>query len=292
MPRPPSSSIFPLIVLVALSSVLLPACGDSSDPSPSAPAYGDAGAGGSAAGAGGSDAGAGGSDAGAAGESGAGGTTAISGSGEVREFLPGQGLPRPPVEGVTVCPHLPTPGNCATTDAGGAFTLTGLPASSNIGILLEKDGYMRTLRLAATPAKDFTGAGLLLDSAAIIQAYVEASGGSWPLTDKGAIVIAAVQPQGSNMVPAAGATFVLSGTTGLGPVYASAGETADPTLTSTTSSGFAKFVDVTPGMATVTVTLPGKTCVGPMDAWKGTSPGTLTFPVEAGTMIQTGAICR
>lgn len=157
---------------------------------------------------------------------------------------------------------------------------------------MEKQGYQRTLALTRTGPTDASGAVLTIDSDATIEAYVVASGGTWPMTDKGAIVVSALHRNGDAVAAASGATFALSPMTGLGPVYASTGEIADPSLTATTTAGFAKFVDVQPGNVEVTITLPGKTCVEATDPWKGTSTGTLAFPVRAATMTQVAGLCE
>jgi hypothetical protein len=266
-----------LRVTVALSCVFFPACDGSGDASSSTTGAGTGGAAVSSGTSGTSvteTVGATGTGGGAAG---------IQGSGTIHEYVPGANMPGPALAGVSICVHLPAQGACATTGNDGSFTMK-LPASTDIGFLVQKAGYMRTLTLTRTPGTDFSGATLLLDSDATVQAYVEASGGTWPMTDKGAIVI--------GIDSGAGGTFALSGgTSGIGPVYASDAGTADPALTATTTAAYAKFVDVMPGTADITVSFPGKTCVGSMHPWSS-MPGTMSVPVEAATLTQTGAMCQ
>ena len=109
-----------------------------------------------ASGAGGSSPADGGGTGGNAGSA-AGDASGVSITGRANEFDDSNGnldLPMAPVSGVEVCVREHAEIACATSDAEGAWSLSGAPPSSELALTFQKDGYISVLRPVLTGLSD------------------------------------------------------------------------------------------------------------------------------------------
>jgi len=267
-------------------SLFTAACGsdDSSDGS-----GGSAGTGGASGGAGGS-AGATGGSAGATGGSagaGASGGQTVSYVGTLTGLLPPEPPGKPdyqplgPLVGAKVCLHGDAT-KCATTDSAGKVTVPGIPALSNIGIVVTHADYGRTLLQYTTDGWDEVHAPGLLASAGVGQWESDAGCGSPGAAGTGLLYIG---------LPAGAAASVTPATK---VVYFGSDGVLDPKLTavaaSNTKFGGAVLCDLAPGKYTVDVTGTSGLC-SMIEGWP--SPGhSLEALVEADTVTYTNWQCN
>jgi hypothetical protein len=176
--------------------------------------------------------------------------------------------PSPGLAGVKVCVDGHAEVSCVTTDAQGDFSLGFLPDGSEIVLVLEKDGYVPTLKPITTGYTDTTVAQpITMYRAADLPTNL-----GFAVDAKGAgsidfLVI--VRPQDDAVLagPLPGAVAALSPAAGESAVYFGTPGVLDPTLKATLSSGgnFAlgtassgRFFNVPPGDYTLTFTPPPK----------------------------------
>lgn len=251
------------------------------------------GTGGSSA-SGGAGGGTGGGAAGSAGAGGSGGGLPEGGppvtvSGVVREFQPVSDGGAPVlVDGAQVCIKDST--LCATTDAAGVYSITGVPSGIESALLVTKTNYVNTAVVGVVDSSDMQ-IDVLFPTIGIAQIFSLAAGFTWPLGEKGALLVQAFQTvateAGSLLDPVDGATFTITPSTGVvGPVYVSAQNFPDQNATSTSTQGWGGFGDAAVGEYTIKVAKPGRTCVRGALGWPGASADEARVPAIAGHIVQ------
>jgi hypothetical protein len=195
--------------------------------------------------------------------------TGVTWHGSVYEGLLGPDGGSAPLAAARVCivdhPEIA----CATTDTDGTYTMTvpAVDASARWAVNFTAPGHV-----GSTIALDGswpTGVGLLPDDWA--RSTATQAGFQYP--SQGTAFIRLRVGNGPGL---AGATATLSPPSGVGPVYGDESGNPAPALTSTSSSGIVLFGNVTPGLFTISVTLPGRTCdccdQGRLTGWEWTGP--------------------
>jgi hypothetical protein len=212
----------------------------------------------------------------------------------------------PGIEGAKVCVEAQPAISCAMTDAQGNFTLNDLPASAEIVLTIEKDGFIPSLKpietagppnLATQDIATVVPQPIVMFQAADLPTNL---GFDIDTKDSGIIDFFVLVFQGanqSNPSPLAGVKVALSPTTQTGAVYFSEPGVFDPALQATASFGgtvglgnltSGHFFNVPPGDYKVTFTGPaGYTCAtltSPVPAWGFPVPGqsAVRVPVRAG----------
>ncbi len=193
--------------------------------------------------------------------------------------------------GVSVCVYQNSAIPCVTTDDGGIFTISGLPAGSDIALTFKKDGYVPVLTAVFTPNTDIdglssAGSPLVMGSStvpSITPVPVD-------IKNKGLVIVAAVIPGSSGKPTDAtgdvGAKISLSPMTGNGPYYLDRGNSAIvPSATSMVYEG-AVYFNLDPGDYVVTIDDPNHTCspLSPLVGLYGypAPPTSVKFPILAG----------
>lgn len=237
----------------------------------------------------GATAGAGGTGGGTAGGGGAGPTVTITAS--IAEWV-SPSMTGDKIADATVCLWATPPTNCTTTDTAGAFALSGVPALSDVGIVITKAGHVRTNIFLHSPSTNLIGGTVGIITDAIGQKKCATGGGTWPLQGTGIVEIGSFVPSGNMVLPAAMVTVTLGPKSGVGPVYLGADGYPDTTLSSTSAEGGVFFLNVTPGNVVLSMTMAGKKCVIPTDGWAGPSPGSVSLPAEADTLTYMSILCQ
>jgi hypothetical protein len=187
------------------------------------------------------------------------------------------------------------PKACTTTAADGSWTLQAPEpaATTNLAQFATVEGYLGEVYLAqiTVNANGVFGAFLsgfdLHDDASAKTLLATNAGFKYPDLNNGFLQLRVL---GDNVGTVSGATATISSPSAAGPVYIGADGTPDPTLTATVTDGFILFGNVPPGMVTITVTAPGRTCTvaphGQLVAgnWPPSSGGTGTALIVAGAM--------
>jgi hypothetical protein len=193
--------------------------------------------------------------------------------------------------GVSVCVYQNTAIPCVTTDANGMFTISGLPAVSDIALTFRRDGYVPVLTAIATPNTDIdglSGAGSpLLMASSTVPSMTPVS---IDIANKGSVTVVAVIP-GSSGRPTdstgdVGAKISLSPMTGNGPYFLDQTNTAIvPSATSMVYEG-AVYFNLDPGDYAITIDDPDHRCspLSPLVGLYGypAPPTSVKFPIVAG----------
>jgi hypothetical protein len=214
------------------------------------------------------------------------------GSGE-----PDASAARAPLAGVSVCVNGMAAIPCATTDATGIFTLTGLVPSTNIVLTATKTGYRSVAApvTTGTMAMDATTTPFAMSSTTDPDPPF---GGAIDWTNKGqvlffAIGMGAIVPD-SGPVGDPGAMVSLSPASGTGPVFLTDGNTFDASAPSLIDAAGA-FFNVAAGTYALTLSDPTGDCEpisSPFAAWGYPATGhKVTFPVLAGYETTVGMYC-
>jgi hypothetical protein len=169
-----------------------------------------------------------------------------------------------PVDAVKVCvkdePAIP----CATSDATGYFVLPRLPVDKDVILILEKTGYFTT---AIHRGKELTTYYELQYPAMALrsmQATWESKLGEALDPQKGPVVVAAAK----GAKPASGVTFTVSPTAKV--TYGDDTDWPAPSLTATSSAGWAVISNVAAGPYEVTAKIGSTPCAVGF-AWKGST---------------------
>jgi len=170
-----------------------------------------------------------------------------------------------PLPGVEVCVYQDSSIPCATTQADGSFTMTGLPMRTNLALTLKKSGYYSYLLPIQTASADMDGRSN--------PAQMAPSGGPAPdlgiavdLQNKGLIQIVAIAFGGTAAMVDAGAFTTVPGTkvslspmSGNGPYFINGSDEFD--LSATSFVGIAaNYYNVAAGNYTLTFSNPGFDC--------------------------------
>jgi hypothetical protein len=186
----------------------------------------------------------------------------------------------PALSGVAVCAYGNTSVPCATTDASGKYTLTGVPSGALVYLSYAKTGYGPTLYgVTPTAGQTVSAPAIFMDSTAVADSW-GTEGGAPPDPTKGTILFGALTGgpstspihevfDGTEYFYLSGYTVTISPAATAGPVYTSASWAPDPPLTSSSTAGWGFFTAL-PGDYTLTFTHPSLTC------------GTTTTKVVAG----------
>jgi hypothetical protein len=193
--------------------------------------------------------------------------------------------------GVSVCVYQNAAIPCVTTDANGIFTISGLPAVSNMALTFHRDGYVPVLTAIATPNTDIdglSGAGspLLMTSSTVpSKTPVPVD-----IATKGVVTVIAIIP-GSSGRPTdstgdVGAKISLSPMTGNGPYFLDQTNTAFvPSATSMVYEA-AVYFNLDPGDYEITIDDPNHSCspLSPLLGLYGypAPPTSVKFPIVAG----------
>jgi hypothetical protein len=184
-------------------------------------------------------------------------------SGIAREFALPDPFVGPPLAGVEVCVHEASPENCATSDEGGAWALSGVPKLSDVLISFTADGMLPVLRAVETSGTDgmmfpdFEGAMTTPAQADALLPGVDID------SDKAGILFFITMP-GSRYQSAfdwlRGFTVSAEPTSGNGPLYIGENNELDPDATESVG-GWGHYVNLEEDEYTLTFTVPdGTTC--------------------------------
>jgi len=182
-----------------------------------------------------------------------------------------------PVAEVEICAVEPA-GNCATSDGDGAYTLSGLPANTDVLVSATRDGYVpiQALFIVGDADRDDVNS-VMFDRQLTASIYADA-GIDWDQA-KGAIGVSLLDPAVSH--GAAGYTASVAPSSGTGPHYI-AGTALDPALTMTSATGGMAFINLDAGDYVVSTSGPG-TCVG-NGLLVANGNDSFPAPVKAGTL--------
>jgi hypothetical protein len=222
-------------------------------------------------------------------DSGAVGSAQDAGAGQAPSATSLPGIP-----GVRVCVYQHAEIPCATSDSDGKFTLLGLPRATDLVLLTEKAGYVKTLRAIETASTPMDGL-----SAPLITTKTDVKvpdlGGPVDVT-KGAISFVAIGTgsDGGLYLPE-GVSVELSPGTAKGPFFTRANNTFDIGTTSSVG-GVGVFLNVDPGDYELTFEYSAADCA-PVSFPFGefgfpVSPSSVKFPVMAGYVTdQVAVLC-
>jgi hypothetical protein len=153
---------------------------------------------------------------------------------------------------------------CESSDADGAFLLSGVPSRDWYLLTFASEGYQPAVRLAlAFDALEPTV--LLSDEQA--SANMEAPNATYPETETGSITFSASTPnEEGGPEPLADFRVLLepTPTVSRGPVYATEEQAPDIYLSASSAAGWGAFYNVTPGDYQLYFDHPSLTCGGPV----------------------------
>jgi hypothetical protein len=189
-----------------------------------------------------------------------------------------------PLAGASVC-LLDRPSVCATTDANGSYSLTGLAATGS-GLLASTSGYVNGL-WPFSPTGNMTGISIYLRSTTRVGTLVSQAGATWDGTT-GAIHFLTRDGSGNLL---AGVTIAVDA--GGKAAYFNNG-TLDATLTATTALGEGYVFGLGAATVNVTFTSPNRVCAhSGVDGWTPTASGaTAGVPIVNGDITFAGAVCQ
>jgi hypothetical protein len=167
------------------------------------------------------------------------------------------------VRGATVCVDDHPEVECQQTDADGLFTLTGLPADSDIVLTVKKSGYVPGIKLVHTDTSNAIGgaAGFLL----VREADLPTTDGELDLKNTGVVSFFVFNSSnGSSPVALPGVKVALSPEVETRPLYQASDGTYDASLRATPEADNftgGLFLNVPPGEYKLSFTPPsGYTC--------------------------------
>ena len=189
-----------------------------------------------------------------------------------------------PLEGIECCLDGTT--KCATTDAAGAATLRGVPASTMVSLTCTRAGYV-TRHSQFTTGLANIGGGESLFSDSLLVSWAQAAGVTLDPTKAFVFVQGAFIGQHRT-----GITFSLTPASGVGPVYFNNSGVPDTTVTDTIAAPYAFFVNVEPGDLVFAATAAnGCSYLAPY-GWEGQTADTITVPTFAGAMSNAFLMCQ
>ena len=198
-----------------------------------------------------------------------------------------------PLSGVKVCLFEDESSPCATTDAAGRFSVSGLPAKSQVMISFEKAGYVPMVLPIETGSTDMDGAV----AGPLPMPSAEISPWSMPVAidsvDKGMIVTFAVTLNGGNVGGAVGTNLTLTPKRGDGPYFITDRNLLDVSATSIVNQA-ALYVNLDPGTYELGFEKPGHDCASltiPFGFGFTSGPGSVKCPVVAGFQSMCGVLC-
>jgi hypothetical protein len=207
--------------------------------------------------------------------------------------------PAQPVPGVTACvmPMASIP--CATTDSTGTFTLSGLPASTDLVVTLVATGF----RSIAVPIQTSTGAMNATTSPLTMMKTSDPDpsiGATIDWADAGQLQFFALGPgallpgAGPEGAPGASVTLAPAPVGGVGPLFLTDENTFDASAKALIDVAGVVY-NVTPGTYSLTFGDPAGDCepiASPFAGWG--YPGAthdVTFPILAGYTTTAGVYC-
>lgn len=198
-----------------------------------------------------------------------------------------------PLEGLKVCLFDDESSPCETTDAAGRFSISGLPAKSQVTLSLEKAGYVPLLFPIETGSADMDGsiAGPLpMASSATPSSSVPVA---LDLVDKGMIATFAIAPSGAGVSGALGTTLALTPKSGDGPYFITDRNVLDVSATSIVNQ-VALYLNLAPGTYEVGFENPGHACAPltiPFGFGFTAGSSSVKCPVVAGFQTMCGVLC-
>ncbi len=215
------------------------------------------------------------------------------------------------VPGVKVClyehPEVP----CSTTDAGGTFSLCGVPADSEVLLSFEKKEYVKALRMLITRQSDYD---ILAETAigTLDLGIAEANKNSVDLTSlKGGVIqffaaepangvlqVSLLGDYSAELLDLAGKPAQCYGANGDEPckaLYLDESGEPDMTLTHASKKGVGAFGNVKAGKYLLRITHPTLDCSQhlPEAGWKATSTDEVVVEViDAWITSQVGVFCQ
>jgi hypothetical protein len=174
---------------------------------------------------------------------------------------------------------------CVQTTAAGAFRLPA-PMNSQVLVSYRKGGYLPSILEITTTTTD-----AVLGGHTIITA-TDAMGFANSLLDPidSSKPIVTVQVNAANNTLQAGATVMAAFNPGDGPFYFNEQGQPVKSLTATSSTGLAVWVNTMPGDVEITVTHGGAACP-PHGSWPGTAANTVLAKVVGGYSTSVGVVC-
>jgi hypothetical protein len=194
--------------------------------------------------------------------------------------------PTTAIDGVQVCVKGQTTPACVTSDAKGAYSIAGLPLTTDFALTYTKTGYVTFLGPFGKGQTDRSYNMLMLTTGTM--SLLAGILGTTAQAGKGHIILSSLAPTGY----AAGTAISLDVTGGEGPYYVSAAGLPDKALKETTSKGIGTIVNLAPGTYTLTYkNNKGLTCAREQ-GWEGTTAGTLKVEVVADSMTVVTVMCK
>jgi hypothetical protein len=184
---------------------------------------------------------------------------------------------------------------CTMSDMTGAYSLDGVPASSDVLLVVSLDSYLVTLLPRHTPATGTLGVGnTVLIGTTFADAFASSLGAGMrdPSRALFAMTIYDSWPTGSAID---GATATYTPSSGTGIVYGAASCFPSTTATSTSAKGcgLAAAANVLLDHVDATVTKTGATCVVGDGGWASSVSGATTkIPLRAGAVTAVGVSCK
>ncbi len=197
----------------------------------------------------------------------------ISLFGQITELTYGVAPPAQPtpLADVEVCAADRSDVPCVRTDAKGEYTLSRLPAKTDVAVTYSKPGYHGAVVEFTSPP--ISGVMFIsLGSDATIDKVARAAALDWPSPTTGVIVFRA--SGGGQGAPLPDVSARMTPAAGKGAVFAAAGDAGasiDPSLAKTSIEGWGLFGNVPVGHVELTFTHPARSCTRNNKGWPSTT---------------------
>lgn len=190
-----------------------------------------------------------------------------------------------PVSGANICiiDHADIP--CVMTDTQGAFDIA-MPAKAETGLTLAKAGFAGVLVPIVTSDQDISGYVIGLPASSEVAGYYQAGGETFPQVGKGFLAVYTSSGNTQNGKDGVAATLTPSSP----PLYANTSGTPDATLLATSTRGFVKFGDLTPGVVEVVLTA-NALCDTNFGGWPSKQAHGARMPIVEGFETHVGFGC-
>jgi hypothetical protein len=203
-------------------------------------------------------------------------TTSIDGI--VRSFAMGSG--ETPIAGARICVLDRPDIACTTSAADGTFSLAGVPADVPGAIRVDAEAHVSAIIPGVIPAGLRPTPFIDMIPDATLEAGAAPLGITYPLGDTGLMTLYARELAGAHPY-LAGATMDLETGTATGIFYPGPDESIDPTLTETSTAGWALAANVSVGTVTVRYGPPAMHCDTAIWGWPR-DDGAIDVPIRAG----------
>ncbi|MGB8329190.1 MAG: hypothetical protein WCE62_03615, partial [Polyangiales bacterium] len=214
------------------------------------------------------------------------GSTSVTLSGKVTEYVPDSQAEGAPIAGVEVC-QLAT-NNCTVTDEDGNYELP-LLKNSDVAISHVKEGFGPVLIARSSGEENLVGGAVLATDAALAT-FASELGTPYPPVDTGFLTVTAFRGSVADGNGLAGVSYSLLGSNGRS-YYMNDSGIPQSSLTATQMSGAGGFVEVEP--VTVTIQLSGTAvnCTA-AESWAAAASNAFTLPIGTGFSTQINVSCE